>query len=66
MATTITGLQATDVRFPTSREFAGSDAMNRNPDYSTAYVVVDCDDGSEGHGFAFIIGWPPESTCRTG
>jgi L-fuconate dehydratase len=56
MATTITGLRTTDVRFPTSREFAGSDAMNRDPDYSAAYVVVDCDDGSEGHGFAFTIG----------
>jgi L-fuconate dehydratase len=56
MTTTITGLRTTDVRFPTSREFAGSDAMNRDPDYSAAYVVVDGDDGSEGHGFAFTIG----------
>jgi L-fuconate dehydratase len=52
----ITGLRTTDVRFPTSQDFSGSDAMNLDPDYSAAYVVVDCDDGSEGHGFAFTIG----------
>jgi L-fuconate dehydratase len=56
MATTITGLRTTDVRFPTSRDFAGSDAMNHDPDYSAAYVVVECDDASQGHGFAFTIG----------
>jgi L-fuconate dehydratase len=56
MASIITGLRTTDVRFPTSAEFAGSDAMNPDPDYSAAYVVVDCDDGSAGHGFAFTIG----------
>ena len=53
---TITGLRTTDVRFPTSRDFAGSDAMNPDPDYSAAYVVVDCDDAGSGHGFAFTIG----------
>jgi L-fuconate dehydratase len=47
-----------DIRFPTSRELDGSDAMNPNPDYSAAYVVIrtDVDDGLEGHGFAFTIG----------
>lgn len=47
-----------DIRFPTSRELDGSDAMNPNPDYSAAYVVIrtDLDDGLSGHGFAFTIG----------
>ena len=47
-----------DIRFPTSRELDGSDAMNPNPDYSAAYVVIrtDVDDGLAGHGFAFTIG----------
>jgi len=44
------------VRFPTSRDLAGSDAMKHDPDYSAAYVVVECDDASQGHGFAFTIG----------
>jgi len=47
-----------DVRFPTSRELDGSDAMNPDPDYSAAYLVIttDAGDGHEGHGFAFTIG----------
>src|SRR6187431_2127897 len=51
-------LESTDVRFPTSRELDGSDAMNPEPDYSAAYVVVrtDGDDGLEGHGFTFTTG----------
>ena len=54
----ITSLETFDVRFPTSRELDGSDAMNPDPDYSAAYVVVatDADDGLAGHGFAFTIG----------
>lgn len=47
-----------DIRFPTSRELDGSDAMNPDPDYSAAYVVLrtDAGDGLEGHGFTFTIG----------
>ncbi|MEU1513922.1 enolase C-terminal domain-like protein [Streptomyces sp. NPDC005811] len=47
-----------DIRFPTSRELDGSDAMNPDPDYSAAYVVLrtDAGDGHEGHGFTFTIG----------
>ncbi|MGM1064119.1 L-fuconate dehydratase [Saccharothrix sp. Mg75] len=58
MRPTITGLTTHDVRFPTSRELDGSDAMNPDPDYSTAYVVIttDAPDALEGHGFAFTIG----------
>ncbi|MFI9511098.1 L-fuconate dehydratase [Nocardia sp. NPDC052566] len=54
----ITALDTLDVRFPTSRELDGSDAMNPDPDYSAAYVVLRTDDpdGLAGHGFAFTIG----------
>ena len=53
-----TEVRVHDIRFPTSRNFDGSDAMNRDPDYSAAYVVIDTDrgDGLEGHGLAFTIG----------
>jgi L-fuconate dehydratase len=55
---TITAVDVVDVRFPTSRSLDGSDAMNPDPDYSAAYVVVrtDAGDGLEGHGLTFTIG----------
>jgi L-fuconate dehydratase len=54
----ISALETFDIRFPTSRELDGSDAMNLDPDYSAAYVVLRTDDPSGlcGHGFAFTIG----------
>jgi L-fuconate dehydratase len=54
----VVALDTYDIRFPTSRELDGSDAMNPDPDYSAAYLVLrtDADDGLEGHGFAFTIG----------
>jgi L-fuconate dehydratase len=54
----ITELRALDVRFPTSRELDGSDAMHADPDYSAAYVIIGTDrgDGVEGHGLTFTIG----------
>ncbi|MBS0334120.1 MAG: L-fuconate dehydratase [Proteobacteria bacterium] len=52
----ITGLRVTDVRFPTSEFLDGSDAMNPDPDYSAAYVVLETQDGATGHGFTFTIG----------
>ncbi len=56
--TTIARIDVHDVRFPTSRERDGSDAMNPDPDYSAAYVVLRTDrpDGLEGHGLTFTIG----------
>ncbi|GAA3839103.1 mandelate racemase [Sphaerisporangium flaviroseum] len=52
----ITALETHDIRFPTSRELDGSDAMNPDPDYSAAYVILRTDAAIEGHGFAFTIG----------
>src|SRR5918995_1629098 len=54
--TTITRVVARDIRFPTSLDLSGSDAMNEAPDYSAAYVVLETDGGLEGHGFTFTIG----------
>ena len=55
--TTITAVEALDIRFPTSRSLDGSDAMNPDPDYSVAYVIVRTDDeAATGHGFTFTIG----------
>src|SRR2546421_3237591 len=47
-----------DVRFPTSRSLAGSDAMHTTPDYSAAYVVLKTDAGDhlEGNGLTFTLG----------
>jgi L-fuconate dehydratase len=58
MSTRITDVVARDIRFPTSLTLAGSDAMNQDPDYSAAYVVLKTDHpgGLEGHGFTFTIG----------
>src|SRR5438105_15869898 len=58
MSNTIVDVIAYDIRFPTSRTLAGSDAMNPEPDYSAAYVVLKTDgpQGLEGHGFTFTIG----------
>ncbi|MGW7378076.1 L-fuconate dehydratase [Streptomyces sp. NPDC054794] len=54
----VSAVDTYDIRFPTSRELDGSDAMNPDPDYSAAYVVLrtDAADGHEGHGFTFTIG----------
>src|SRR5437868_6926652 len=54
----ITNMRIVDVRFPTSRQLDGSDAMNPDPDYSAAYVIIETDrgDGLSGHGLSFTIG----------
>ena len=54
----ITSMEVADIRFPTSAQLAGSDAMNPDPDYSAAYVVLTTDDpvAPQGHGFTFTLG----------
>jgi len=53
----ITSVEVVDVRFPTSLTRDGSDAMNKDGDYSAAYVVLHTDDPDlTGHGFTFTIG----------
>ncbi|MEU6130752.1 enolase C-terminal domain-like protein [Saccharopolyspora sp. NPDC047091] len=58
MTARILDFETVDLRFPTSRELDGSDAMNPAPDYSAAYLVLRTDhpQAPEGHGFTFTIG----------
>lgn len=53
---TITGITTIDVRAPTSRTLAGSDAMHTDPDYSAAYVILETDGELRGHGMSFTLG----------
>ena len=55
MALRIRDLVARDIRFPTSRQDDGSDALNRG-DYSATYVVLETNDGLSGHGLTFTNG----------
>src|SRR5690349_8297615 len=59
----ITGLKTFDLRFPTSASLDGSDAMNPDPDYSAAYVMLETDGTFEGHGLTFTIGRGNEVVC---
>ncbi|MGI8416166.1 MAG: enolase C-terminal domain-like protein, partial [Nakamurella sp.] len=56
MSDTFGAFELADVRFPTSRELDGSDAMNVDPDYSMAYVTVPTGAGDAGYGFVFTCG----------
>ncbi len=64
MTITITGIETHDVRFPTSRTLDGSDAVNVDPDYSAAYVILQTDDpGLSGHGLTFTNGRGNDVVC---
>lgn len=53
----IINIKTFDIRFPTSQTLDGSDAMNPDPDYSAAYVILETDSQEiEGHGLTFTIG----------
>ena len=66
MGTKITDIHFKDIRFPTSRHLDGSDAMNPDPDYSAAYVILETNHplGLEGHGLTFTIGRGNEVVVR--
>ncbi|KQU74340.1 fuconate dehydratase [Aminobacter sp. DSM 101952] len=62
--TSIIDMRVLDLRFPTSQHLDGSDAMNPDPDYSAAYVILKTDaPGIEGHGLTFTIGRGNEICC---
>ncbi len=62
--TTITDIEVLDLRFPTSEHRDGSDAMNPDPDYSAAYVILKTDTPElAGHGLTFTIGRGNEVCC---
>lgn len=52
----ITSVRVVDLRFPTSRESIGSDAVNKDPDYSAAYCILETNTGHRGHGLTFTLG----------
>jgi L-fuconate dehydratase len=52
-----------DIRFPTSQTLDGSDAMNLEPDYSAAYVILRTAGGIDGHGLTFTIGRGNDVCC---
>ena len=53
----VTNLTVEDVRFPTSKDLTGSDAIHTDPDYSATYVTVYTSDNSlKGYGIAFTLG----------
>ena len=57
MSIFITDINVKDIRFPTSKSLDGSDAMNKDPDYSAAYVILHTNESQlEGHGLTFTIG----------
>lgn len=60
----ITDMRIVDLRFPTSLSLDGSDAMNPDPDYSAAYVILETDvPGLSGHGLTFTIGRGNDICC---
>ncbi|TQS33437.1 hypothetical protein Golomagni_06219, partial [Golovinomyces magnicellulatus] len=60
---TITGFKSRDVRFPTSLDKTGSDAMNAAGDYSSAYCILETDSQFSGHGMTFTIGRGNDIVC---
>ena len=52
----ITAARAIDLRFPTSKHNIGSDAVNKDPDYSAAYCILETDSPHLGHGLTFTLG----------
>ncbi|KAK4190754.1 mandelate racemase [Podospora australis] len=60
---TITSFTTRDVRFPTSLDKTGSDAMNAAGDYSAAYCILKTDSPYTGHGMTFTIGRGNDLVC---
>lgn len=57
-------LSTIDIRFPTSENLDGSDAINKDPDYSAAYVVLTTEQGNKGYGLIFTIGRGNDICCK--
>jgi len=62
--TTITHFEIHDVRFPTSLTGDGTDAMNTDCDYSSAYVSLYTTSNLVGHGMTFTIGRGNDIVCE--
>ena len=64
MRNRIVTVSAFDIRFPTSEHLDGSDAMNKDPDYSAAYIVIETESGKQGFSLIFTIGRGNDICCR--
>lgn len=63
--TLITSATTHDVRFPTGQHGHGSDAMNKDPDYSAAYLILETDNADlSGHSLVFTIGRGNDLQCQ--
>ena len=58
-------LSTFDIRFPTSELLVGSDAMNKEPDYSAAYLELTTESGQQGNALIFTIGRGNDICCQT-
>ncbi len=63
MSNKITSLSTCDIRFPTSEQLDGSDATNKDPDYSAAYVTIETEQGNQGFSLIFTIGRGNDICC---
>ena len=63
-ANKIVSLDIMDVRFPTSDTLDDSDATNKDPDYSAAYISLRCEQGDSGYGLIFTIGRGNDLCCE--
>lgn len=63
MSNKIIRLDTTDLRFPTSETLDGSDATNKDPDYSAAYIEIETETGLTGYGLIFTIGRGNDICC---
>jgi hypothetical protein len=60
---TIESVETYDIRFPTSLQGDGSDAIHSDPDYSVCYVVITTSDGQKGFGLTFTLGKGTNIVC---
>ncbi len=65
MSNKIAKLSTHDIRFPTSEFLVGSDAANKAPDYSAAYIVIETEQGNQGFSLIFTIGRGNEICCQS-
>ena len=62
----VTNIIAQDIRFPTSKENLGTDAVHVDCDYSATYVTIETDNKNlTGIGLTFTIGKGNDLCCKS-
>ena len=64
MSNKITNLRTFDIRFPTSESLDGSDAINKDPDYSATYILLETEQGDQGFSLIFTLGRGNNLCCQ--